>query len=592
MFEDSGSLARAVLVGIVLCPAAAGQLFPLPQTTPPRTHLENTAPFLLPQGVTQTWITDRATLLPSGLPNSFRTWDMLAVDPSSRYLVVPCEVGTGSGLFRYDMQTATFVVLMRGDGSGNRQSNPQLFVPNVGDYKQLDPATLTPWNSILTGEETTGGRLFEVQNPFGAEPYGVRWLSNVPAVAHEGLRFDAAGSLYFVDEDDSGSIYKFTPQTPGDLTVGQSFALSIDAFAASTSTRAAEPWSTPINLNASRFGPGRWVPLTDPMGVPLTVANPFAYVTVTGGRDAADEVGGTPYGRPEDIEIGRLANGNEAVYVALTSENRVLTIELLDATTVDVRVLVDFDTINLATGADVNPTQNDPLGDPGPDAQTNFDDPDNMAQDAFGGLYVVEDEEPGDVWKVFDADRDGVAEAIGMLASLGVAGTEPSGLIADPNDPYRMYICVQHPTSDNDAIWALDTNPFPGSGADLRLATGINWVPAHGPGLFVLGASAGDLVHATLSSPAGALAGAPYLLLLQPLPAGSLPLSTTPGLWIDPTAPFVSVLGGSGSALPTGGASITLPVPPAIGALEVFMQGVGVDATGVRFTDAHQVVLR
>jgi hypothetical protein len=36
----------------------------------------------------------------------------------------------------------------------------------------------------------------------------------IPRVAHEGLAFDSANNLYFVDENSSGAIYKYTSQTP------------------------------------------------------------------------------------------------------------------------------------------------------------------------------------------------------------------------------------------------------------------------------------------------------------------------------------------------------------------------------------------
>ncbi|MEZ4895031.1 MAG: hypothetical protein R2778_18700 [Saprospiraceae bacterium] len=41
-----------------------------------------------------------------------------------------------------------------------------------------------------------------------------------------------------------------------------------------------------------------------------------------------DEVGGTPYGRPEDLEIV-----GSRLYFNTTSENRTFVIELLDAST-------------------------------------------------------------------------------------------------------------------------------------------------------------------------------------------------------------------------------------------------------------------
>ena len=223
---------------------------------------------------------------------------------------------------------------------------------------------------------------------------------------------------------------------PGDLSVGQTFVLSIDAYAADPAVDPSRDWDEPENLSASRFGAATWIPMTDALGNATTSVDPFQYVSTTGGRDAADELLGTPYGRPEDIAIGLLSNGNEVVYVAITDETRVLSIELLNPLTAMVRVYVDFDTINLATGADVNPLENDPTAASSSD--DGFEAPDNLDIDAFGDVYVLEDERPGDVWKIVDANRDGVGEAMGRLVSLGISGTEPSGFNCDPNDPYRF----------------------------------------------------------------------------------------------------------------------------------------------------------
>ena len=109
------------------------------------------------------------------------------------------------------------------------------------------------------------------------------------------------------------------------------------------------------------------------------------------------------------MAIGTLANGNGAIFVAINSENRVLSIELDGAGTAIVCEFVNFDTINLATGADVNPLQNDPYTSPG--AGTVLDNPDNIAIDAWDSVYVIEDANPGDIWKCVDEDRNGVAEA-------------------------------------------------------------------------------------------------------------------------------------------------------------------------------------
>lgn len=431
--------AAAIALSISL-PAAAvdGGPFPLPASTG---VLQPDDPFLLSSGLTSTLITDRDTLNAQGLPSTFGNWDMSAFDPSTHSIYIPAEVGSGAGVFRYDEHLGTFMVLMEGNGTGVRESDPAAFDATNDDFARFDPATATPFGSLLLGEEMSGGRLFEVRNPkSNGALIQAELLGKIPSVAHEGLRFDSQGNLYFVDEFNSGSVYKFAPRSQGNLKVGQSFVLAIDAY---DGQYAREDWNSGNNANQPRTGAAHWEPLTDEDGNVLPgVSDPFAFVTTTGGRNAADSVGGTPYGRPEDVTLTTLANGNEVLYVTVTSEDAVYGIELLGGTDAMVRIFVDRSTIDLSTGA--------PVG-------TQFNNPDNLATGADGTIYVVEDQEVpvADIWKAMDADNDGVAEAIGRWLSLGIPGAEPTGLEQDPKDPNRFILNIQHPSSGNDALWEI-----------------------------------------------------------------------------------------------------------------------------------------
>ena len=48
------------------------------------------------------------------------------------------------------------------------------------------------------------------------------------SVSHEGIEVDDAGNVYVIDEYSSGAIYKFVPETYGDLSSGQLYALKVD----------------------------------------------------------------------------------------------------------------------------------------------------------------------------------------------------------------------------------------------------------------------------------------------------------------------------------------------------------------------------
>ncbi len=555
---------------------AAGSLaaqtpFPLPDTAPDTTSTELTAAWLIPARMTQTLVVDLNTLVANqGVSPTLTDWDMVAWSPDSRFVFIPSEAGRGAGLFRYDMQTGAAVTFILGDSTGVRSSDPATWDLVNDDYSRFDPCTYTPFDTVLTGEETTGGRLFEVTNPNDATgPFSVRWLSKVPAVSHEGTRFDAAGNLYVVDENNSGCIYKYAPVVPGDLSNGQSFVLVVDAYAADPNAVPAENYNSPSNSLTTRTGVAHWEPLTDANGNAITMQDPFDFNGVNGGNLAANEVFGTPYGRPEDVDFTTLANGNECLIFTATSEDCVYSVEFTDNDSCVVRVFCDTSTIDMATGAAVGGT---------------FNNPDNLTVDAWGAIYVIEDQGPGDIWKCQDVNNDGVAERIGRFVAQGVDGAEPTGMIFDPNDPYRFIACIQHPRSNNDALWSFTTRPYAGSDADLAISTGVDYFPSGGPGEFVRGATAGSSLTIKVDSPAGSFYGLPFAALVQPFVTSAGQPSVLPSVWIDLSQPAFTLIGGSVAGfpytLPHGGSSVALNVPAGLGGYSLMIQGLALDPNG------------
>jgi len=82
---------------------------------------------------------------------------------------------------------------------------------------------------------------------------------------------------------------------------------------------------------------------------------------------------GTNFDRPEDLEIKTLKNGKQMLFVATTTNHKVFSIDLRNDT---VKLFASRDTLDMATGA--------PVG-------TQFTSPDNLAIDADGNMYIVED---------------------------------------------------------------------------------------------------------------------------------------------------------------------------------------------------------
>lgn len=460
-FSKKAIVTAMMLAGVQTAFAATDVFFnPLIQSAAvaqvPNHQNELNSPWQMPAGVSATNLTSlreiesdasQSTVRVPGLGSSASMTDMSAFDPTGRYIFLPHETQFGAGLTRYDMETDKAVNLFKGDMNGSHGDWS-------GDYGALDPATWTPVDTLLVAEEWSGqGRVFEVMNPMAdvetGETVQVRELHSIPNVSHEGLRFNHDGTaLYFIDEDNSGSIYKFVPSVKDDYSKGQSFALVVDAFAGD----AAVNWNAAANAGAVRTGMAMWVPLTDADGVALTAHDPFDN-TNRGGRAAANDVNGTPFGRPEDVEVGYLKNGHEVVYVNATSENAVYSIEELRDGKAMVRLAASRATPKNLGYA---PTTGE------------ISDPDNMAQDALGNIYIVEDKPNGDnvggdVWFLRDTNRDGVAESMDHFMSLQVKGAENTGMVFRPGHPTQFIINVQHPESTADAIngqgdatWLLD----------------------------------------------------------------------------------------------------------------------------------------
>jgi uncharacterized protein len=173
--------------------------------------LPETAPFQLANSAwLQRSVADRASQLAAGQFNS-GAWDMIDSNRTGanagRYLFMGFETGQ-AGIQRYDRVTETTTTLWK--------------APAVGAAVAFDAARWTPFGTYLTAEESWGaqpqpyGRLFELQNPVTATTgTGILVHANAVArVSHEGLAFDKHKNLYYIDELNGGSIYRYSSATP------------------------------------------------------------------------------------------------------------------------------------------------------------------------------------------------------------------------------------------------------------------------------------------------------------------------------------------------------------------------------------------
>jgi secreted PhoX family phosphatase len=391
-------------------------------------------------------IVSRQAQIAANKPNS-GNFDMITTNETGphkgRYLFTVFETGQ-SGVQRHDLETGTTDTIWQTTGA-------------AGGHVAFDACYWTPWGTLITAEESWEtdpagsdspyGRLFELKNPITAPGIlnPVTPLSNsgaefvhrtvVPRVSHEGIQFDKAGNMYFIDELNGGSVYKYTPAASLAFVIagqaeyfaaGQTFVLRVGNG------------NTP---NAT--GAYTWVPITNKTGTALPGALTITDVNGVTSVDARNTTDlapfkGTDYQRPEDMQI-QTVNGREYLYVTTTTTNEVYRLDLTGNT---ISVFANRATIDLATRA--------PEG-------SGLASPDNLAADHDGNIYIIEDRNGGtddDIWFAQDLNKDGdltdPGEGIGRWASNGTVGSEFTGLYFDPTDKRRAWVNIQHPNSGND----------------------------------------------------------------------------------------------------------------------------------------------
>lgn len=311
------------------------------------------------------------------------------------------------------------------------------------DWEALDGLVWTPWHTVLFAEETdevvgnyvdpavpqaTAGLVYEIalskNDPTTADSVTVRPM--LGALAHEGIEIDAEGNVYVIDEDRNGSIYKFVPETYGDLSSGQFYALKVDGGA--------------------KTGTAEWVAL-DMTQVQISA------------RVAATRVGATQFCRPEDLE--RISS---TLYAALTCEDvdnpantsgrnsaginvgAVLAIDLGPQPTVSYVVAsgknAPFEVLPSATATGV----------------TGFAKADNLADGPDGKLWIVEDNSYSDIWVYdptsADANGDGYKDGVYLFASLKDKPAEGTGIYFG-KDPKKLFVNVQHSGTGNDKTMVI-----------------------------------------------------------------------------------------------------------------------------------------
>jgi hypothetical protein len=329
-----------------------------------------TTPFVLPNGFTQTLLSDETTLNIYADPQDDLT-DMNVTNETGpkagRYLYRTHEVGSNGAVSVVDIATGDTKVLAQDAG-----------------WRRLDGLLWTPWGTLLFAEETTGGRVFEAfldpKDPTTVVRVETRLA--LGRLAHEGIEAQSDGTVYVIDEFATGGIFKFVPDVRADLSSGQLYAIKA--------------------ANADGTGAFEWVALDR------------AAVQVDARAEAAAK-GASRYERPEDLEL----IGN-TLYAAITSTNRVVEIDLAEMVVSNyVKAGVNAPVENLPTDAGATGfARPDNLAD-GPDGSLWI-----VEDNDYSDIWVAERK----------GDNDGVADEVHLFASLKDVGAEGSGIYfgADP----------------------------------------------------------------------------------------------------------------------------------------------------------------
>jgi hypothetical protein len=375
------------------------------------------APWKIPAGFTQSVVSDETDLnIYDGGRDDWN--DMNTVNETGRqagrYLYRTHEVRgvpEGGAVSVVDLQTGAASVLAQ-DTS----------------WTALDGIRWTPWKTLVFAEETAGGRFFEIILNNDMVTGTVVDRPAVGRLAHEGIDIGPDGAIYVVDEHRGltegcaigtpcgGGIYKFVPDTRGDLSSGSLYVLRVID-----------------NADLEGIGQAEWVGPVDPLNA----------------RQSGSEFGGTSYQRPEDLEII-----GSTLYVAITEGTR----DSSGDQNYDGRVIaVDLNSMTVTDF--IKPGYNVPveISTPGnPGFQTGFDNPDNLAESPDGKLIIIEDNVPSDIWFAGkDHDNDGMADGVWLFGSLSDPGAEGTGIYFG-KDPKTLFVNVQHSAADDgDATWAI-----------------------------------------------------------------------------------------------------------------------------------------
>jgi secreted PhoX family phosphatase len=362
--------------------------------------------------------------------------DMAALWPADhpQYILSCNEEGTGQpGVQRINLATGAAQTIVTGTTS-------------------CDPLHVTPWGTVVFGEETTTGHLYEMIDPVSITNATLDRVTGVAStdkivrrdalgsIAFEGVGFLPSGVTYFGDElapsagTPGGAYYKFVPSMPRSGGTVTSLSQSPLASGSVFALKVGQGSNTGQGMAS---GDGTWVPVA-------------ADATTGSLRPAARTAGATGYYRPEDLSLdqAKLASGS---------------IRFCGNNTGREQAHYYGETICVSDGALAAASTNAAV----PQVQvlvagsSEFNMPDNIAYQPGRGNWIIHEdaettfERPhnNDLWSCLDdgADSDLQSDGCLRIASLNDLSAEWTGGFFDATGEH-FYVSVQHNKSGHGVL--------------------------------------------------------------------------------------------------------------------------------------------
>jgi hypothetical protein len=337
-----------------------------------------------------------------------------------------------------------------------------------------DPVRKTPWGTIIVGEETDTGRVFEILDPLTttgvsihgslgttttSDPSKVVYRPALGSLAFEGLAVLPNGVIYMTDENRpgngnvAGAMFKFIPTnlwTAGapitDLASSPFSSGRIFGF------RAGRNSSNTDFGQGNEFGRGVWVEVTG--------------VAPIGLRAAANSLKLTGYYRPEDAELDATAlaagnvrfcgtnTGQDVPATSSNGDNHFGEVYCFRDGTIAAAGTIITTTQTTAGNTYTINTASVPEYQPLVIGNVDFAMMDNIARSPLKGFFVLNEDGEGptyatarnnDIWACLDdgADADNLSDACVKLMTLNDLTAESTGGVFDGTGK-RYFVSIQH----------------------------------------------------------------------------------------------------------------------------------------------------